>query len=156
MVSKLRELKVFSGTSHPGFTEKICESLGIGVAAARLFRFSDGETGVSIEESVRGADVYVVQSTCHPVNENLVELLIILDVLRRASAYRINVVTPYFGYARQDRKTKAREPITAKLVANLIENAGAHRLASANSRTRQSLAIPSATTVSIPLFFAIP
>ncbi|HAG23089.1 MAG: Ribose-phosphate pyrophosphokinase [Synergistales bacterium 53_16] len=137
MVSKLRELKVFSGTSHPGFTEKICESLGIGVAAARLFRFSDGETGVSIEESVRGADVYVVQSTCHPVNENLVELLIILDVLRRASAYRINVVTPYFGYARQDRKTKAREPITAKLVANLIEKAGAHRLIAADLHAGQ-------------------
>jgi len=137
MVSKLRELKIFSGTSHPDFTEKICESLGIGVAAARLFRFSDGETGVSIEESVRGADVYVVQSTCHPVNENLVELLIILDVLRRASAYRINVVTPYFGYARQDRKTKAREPITAKLVANLIENAGAHRLIAADLHAGQ-------------------
>jgi ribose-phosphate pyrophosphokinase len=137
MVSKLRELKVFSGTSHPDFTEKICESLGIGVAAARLFRFSDGETGVSIEESVRGADVYVIQSTCHPVNENLVELLIILDVLRRASAYRINVVTPYFGYARQDRKTKAREPITAKLVANLIEKAGAHRLIAADLHAGQ-------------------
>lgn len=137
MVSKLREIKVFSGTSHPAFTERICESLGICVASARLFRFSDGETGVSVEESVRGADVYVVQPTCHPVNENLVELLIMLDVLRRASAYRINVVTPYFGYARQDRKTKAREPITAKLVANLIEKAGADRLIAADLHAGQ-------------------
>jgi ribose-phosphate pyrophosphokinase len=137
MASKLREIKVFSGTSHPTFTERICESLGISVASARLFRFSDGETGVSVEESVRGADVFVVQPTCHPVNENLVELLIMLDVLRRASAYRINVVTPYFGYARQDRKTKAREPITAKLVANLIEKAGADRLIAADLHAGQ-------------------
>ncbi|AER66501.1 ribose-phosphate pyrophosphokinase [Thermovirga lienii DSM 17291] len=137
MVSKLREIKIFTGTAHPLFAERVCESLGTKLAAARLFRFSDGEIGVSIEESVRGADVYIIQPTCHPVNENLMELLIMIDVLRRASAYRINVVTPYFGYARQDRKTKAREPITAKLVANLIEKAGADRLIAADLHAGQ-------------------
>lgn len=137
MASKLRELKIFSGTAHPQFTRSICENLGVGVATANLFRFSDGEIGVSVEESVRGADVYVVQPTCDPVNENLMELLVMIDVMRRASAYRVNVVTPYFGYARQDRKTKAREPITAKLVANLIEKAGADRVIAADLHAGQ-------------------
>lgn len=137
MVSKIREMKVFSGSAHPAFAARLCENLGVPQAATKLFRFSDGEIGVSIEESVRGADVYVVQPTCCPVNENLMELLIMVDALRRASAYRINVVTPYFGYARQDRKTRAREPITAKLVSNLIETAGADRLVSADLHAGQ-------------------
>ncbi len=137
MVSKIREMKVFGGSAHPAFAARLCENLGVPQAAMKLFRFSDGEIGVSIEESVRGADVYVVQPTCAPVNENLMELLILVDALRRASAYRINVVTPYFGYARQDRKTRAREPITAKLVSNLIESTGADRLVAADLHAGQ-------------------
>ncbi len=137
MASKLRELKVFSGSAHPEFTRSICENLGVGVATANIFRFSDGEIGLSVEESVRGADVYVIQPTCEPVNENLMELLIMIDAMRRASAYRVNVVTPYFGYARQDRKSKARDPITAKLVANLIEKAGADRVLAADLHAGQ-------------------
>jgi len=121
MVTQLRQMKIFTGSAHPDFTQKVADTLGVPMASSKLFRFSDGEIGLSIEESVRGADVYVIQPTSEPVNENLMELLIMIDALRRASAYRINVVTPYFGYARQDRKTKAREPITSKLVANLIE-----------------------------------
>jgi len=137
VASKLRELKVFSGSAHPEFTRSICENLGVGVATANIFRFSDGEIGLSVEESVRGADVYVVQPTYEPVNENLMELLIMIDAMRRASAYRVNVVTPYFGYARQDRKSKARDPITAKLVANLIEKAGADRVLAADLHAGQ-------------------
>jgi len=137
LASKLRELKVFSGSAHPEFTRSVCENLGVGVATANIFRFSDGEIGLSVEESVRGADVYVVQPTCEPVNENLMELLIMIDAMRRASAYRVNVVTPYFGYARQDRKSKARDPITAKLVANLIEKAGADRVLAADLHAGQ-------------------
>jgi ribose-phosphate pyrophosphokinase len=137
MVSKIREMKVFSGSAHPEFAVRVCENLGVSVAATKLFRFSDGEIGVSIEESVRGADVFVIQPTCAPVNENIMELLIMVDALRRASAYRVNVVTPYFGYARQDRKTRAREPITAKLVCNIIEKSGADRLVSADLHAGQ-------------------
>jgi ribose-phosphate pyrophosphokinase len=113
---------------EPAFAQEVGDHLRVPVAASKIFRFSDGEIGVSIEESVRGADVFVIQPVCSPTNENLMELLIMVDALKRASAYRVNVVTPYFGYARQDRKTKAREPITAKLIANLIQTAGAHRL----------------------------
>ncbi len=137
MVSKVREMKLFSGSAHPEFAARVCENLGVPLAATKLFRFSDGEIGVSIEESVRGADVFVMQPTCSPVNENLMELLIMVDALHRASAYRINVVTPYFGYARQDRKTRAREPITAKLVSNIIEKSGADRLVSADLHAGQ-------------------
>ncbi len=137
MVTQLRQMKIFTGSAHPDFTQKVADTLGVPMASSKLFRFSDGEIGLSIEESVRGADVYVVQPTSEPVNENLMELLIMIDALRRASAYRINVVTPYFGYARQDRKTKAREPITSKLVANLIEKAGADRLVVADLHAGQ-------------------
>ncbi len=137
MGSGSRELKIFSGTAHPEFARRICSELGTGLASAKHFRFSDGEIGLSIEESVRGADVFVVQPLCNPVNENIVELLIMLDALRRASAYRINVVIPYFGYARQDRKTKARDPISAKLISNLISWSGAHRVISADLHAGQ-------------------
>ncbi|QTX31284.1 ribose-phosphate pyrophosphokinase [Aminithiophilus ramosus] len=137
MVSKVREMKVFSGSAHPEFAARVCENLGVSLAATKLFRFSDGEIGVSIEESVRGADVFVIQPTCAPVNENIMELLIMVDALHRASAYRVNVVTPYFGYARQDRKTRAREPITAKLVCNIIEKSGADRLVAADLHAGQ-------------------
>lgn len=137
MSAGVREVKVFSGSAHKQFAEDICASLGIPFSASKLFRFSDGEIGVSIEESVRGSDVYVVQPTCEPANEHLVELLIIIDALKRASAYRINIVMPYFGYARQDRKTRSREPITAKLIANLLETAGANRVISADLHAGQ-------------------
>lgn len=137
MSAGLREVKVFSGSAHKRFAEDICVSLGVPLSVAKLFRFSDGEIGVSIEESVRGADIYVVQPTCEPANEHLVELLIIIDALKRASAYRINLVIPYFGYARQDRKTRSREPITAKLIANLLVKAGADRVISADLHAGQ-------------------
>ena len=137
MSAGLRELKIFSGSAHPQFAENICMNLGIPLSSSKLFRFSDGEIGVSIEESVRGADVFVVQPTCAPANEHLIELLIIVDALRRASAYRINLVMPYFGYARQDRKTRSREPITAKLIANLLQEAGADRVITADLHAGQ-------------------
>ena len=137
MSAGLREVKIFSGSAHKQFAENVCVNLGVPLSASKLFRFSDGEIGVSIEESVRGADVYVVQPTCEPANEHLIELLIIVDALKRASAYRFNLVMPYFGYARQDRKTRSREPITAKLVANLLEKAGADRVISADLHAGQ-------------------
>ena len=137
MSAGLRELKIFSGSAHPQFAENICMNLGIPLSTSKLFRFSDGEIGVSIEESVRGADGFVVQPTCAPANEHLIELLIIVDALKRASAYRINLVMPYFGYARQDRKTRSREPITAKLIANLLQKAGADRVITADLHAGQ-------------------
>jgi ribose-phosphate pyrophosphokinase len=137
MVTRLREMKIFSGSANPKFAEEVAKHLQIPVAASKRFRFSDGEIGISIEESVRGADVYVVQPTCAPVNSNLMELLIMVDALKRASAYRINVVLPYFGYARQDRKTRGREPITSKVVANIIEHTGAHRVITADLHAGQ-------------------
>jgi ribose-phosphate pyrophosphokinase len=121
-------LKVFGGTSNPSLVEAIAESLGIKMGVANIDRFPDGETLIKLEDDVRGRDCFVVQSTCPPVNENLIELLIFIDCLRRASARRITAVIPYFGYARQDRKAEGRTPITAKLVANLISTAGAHRV----------------------------
>lgn len=137
MSAGLREVKVFSGSAHKQFAEDICISLGVPLSASKIFRFSDGEIGVSIEESVRGADIYLVQPTSEPANEHLVELLIIIDALKRASANRINIVMPYFGYARQDRKTRSREPITAKLIANILVKAGADRVISADLHAGQ-------------------
>jgi len=121
-------LCVLSGTSNPELAREVAEILEVELGRINIFRYADGEVGVRIEESVRGADAFVIQSTCPPVNENLVELLVIIDALRRASAARITAVIPYFGYARQDRKTKPREPISAKLVANLLTTAGADRI----------------------------
>ena len=137
MSAGLREVKIFSGCANEQFAKDICMNLGVPLSASKLFRFSDGEIGVSIEESVRGADVYVVQPTCEPANEHLIELLIIVDALKRASAYHVNLVMPYFGYARQDRKTRSREPITAKLIANLLEKAGADRVIAADLHAGQ-------------------
>lgn len=137
MASTSQELKIFSGTASPAFARRICSELGMELSRSKHYRFSDGEIGLSIEESVRGADVFVIQPTCNPVNENLVELLIMIDALKRASAYRINVVIPYFGYARQERKTKPRDPISAKLVANIITVAGADRVISADLHAGQ-------------------
>lgn len=121
-------LKVFSGTSNPQLAEKIANYLGIPLSKGKVSTFPDGEIIVKIEEDIRGADAFVIQSTCDPVNQNLVELLIYIDCLKRASASRITAVIPYFGYARQDRKDEGRVPITAKLVANLISTAGANRV----------------------------
>lgn len=132
-----RDLKIFSGSANEPFAAEICESLGVPLAERKVFRFSDGEVGLALGESVRGADVFVIQPTCNPVNDNLMELLIMVDAMRRASAARINVVIPYFGYARQDRKARSREPITAKLVANLIQQAGVHRVVTADLHASQ-------------------
>lgn len=122
------KLKVFTGNSNPALAQEIADHIGVPLGNARASRFSDGEIQIKLEESVRGADVFVIQSTCYPVNENLMELLVMVDALKRASAKSINCVIPYYGYARQDRKARARDPITAKLVANLIETAGANRV----------------------------
>lgn len=123
-----KSIKVLHCNANKDLAKDIAFNLGIPVGDAQVNTFSNGEIGVSINESIRGADVFVVQSTCAPVNENLMELLIMIDALKRASAGRINAVIPFYGYARQDRKSKSREPITAKLVANLIEAAGADRV----------------------------
>jgi len=121
-------LKIFSGNSNVALAGAVCNYLEIPVGGAKIKRFPDGENFIRVEDDVRGKDCFVVQSTCRPVDENLVELLIYLDCLRRASAKRITAVIPYFGYARQDRKDEGRVPITAKLVANLITTAGADRV----------------------------
>lgn len=123
-----KKLKIFTGNANPQLAQEISDYLGIELGDARVSCFSDGEICVSINESVRGADVFVIQPTCPPANQNVMELLIMIDALRRASARRICAVLPYYGYARQDRKLKARDPITAKLLANLITAAGATRV----------------------------
>ncbi|HVN23540.1 MAG TPA: ribose-phosphate pyrophosphokinase [Syntrophorhabdales bacterium] len=122
------KLKIFSGSANREIAERICQFLGVEHGKAKIGRFSDGEIQVEIEESVRGMDTFLIQSTCPPVNENLMELLIMLDAMKRASAARITVVMPYYGYARQDRKVTPRAPISAKLVADLMEVAGASRI----------------------------
>ncbi len=124
------ELKLFGGTSHPKLALEVCDYIGIEPGQITATRFSDGEIQVEIGENIRGRDVIILQSTCPPVNDNLMELLIIMDAMRRASAKRITVVVPYYGYARQDRKVKPRAPISAKLVADLITAAGATRVIS--------------------------
>lgn len=128
MGSSFKEIKIFTCNANPELAKEIADYLGISVGNSQVIRFSDEEIQVKINESVRGRDVFVVQPTNQPVNEHLMELLITIDALRRASARRITAVIPYYGYARQDRKAKARDPITAKLVANLITTAGARRV----------------------------
>ena len=122
------DLKLFSCNSHPELAQEIAEHMGIELGKATVTQFSDGETSVSIWESVRGKDCFIVQSTCEPVNDNLMELLIMTDALKRASCNSVTAVMPYYGYARQDRKAKARDPITAKLVANMMTAAGIDRV----------------------------
>ena len=133
----IQTIKVFGGTGNPRLANAICEYLGIQLGEARLERFPDGEKFIKLGDDVRGRGCFVIQSTCAPVDENLVELLIYLDCLRRASASRITAVVPYFGYARQDRKAEGRVPITAKLVANLITTAGADRVLSVDLHAQQ-------------------
>lgn len=133
----LNHLKIVSGNSNKELAEAIAKELGIELCVASISKFSDGEINVNFEESVRGCDVFVIQPTCKPVNDNIMELLIMIDALKRASAARIIAVVPYYGYARQDRKSRGREPITAKLVANLIQTAGATRVLTVDLHAQQ-------------------
>ncbi|HOK06165.1 MAG TPA: ribose-phosphate pyrophosphokinase [Syntrophales bacterium] len=126
----LEKIRIFSGNANRDLALKICEKLGVPLGKANVSTFSDGETRVEINENVRGMDVFIIQSTCPPVNVTLMELLIMIDAMKRASAYRITAVMPYYGYARQDRKVAPRAPISAKLVADLITTAGANRVLS--------------------------
>ncbi len=126
----LERIRVFSGNANVPLAQKICQKLGVSLGQANVTTFSDGETRVEINENVRGMDVFIIQSTCTPVNVTLMELLIMIDAMKRASADRITAVVPYYGYARQDRKVAPRAPISAKLVADLITTAGAQRLLS--------------------------
>ena len=141
----MNKLAVFSGNAHPELAKKICDYLKVKLSDALVSRFSEGEVRIKINDNIRGKDVFIVQPTCPPTNENLMELLIMMDALRRASSQRITVVMPYFGYARQDRKDQPRVPITAKLVANLLTIAGANRILTMDLHAGQ-----------IQGFFAIP
>lgn len=122
------KLKIFALNSNKPLAQKIADAVGVPLGKTSVDRFSDGEIRINIEESIRGCDIFIVQSTSAPVNDNLMELLIMIDALRRASAHTINAVIPYYGYARQDRKARSREPITAKLVADMLEKAGCDRV----------------------------
>ncbi|SHF13248.1 ribose-phosphate diphosphokinase [Desulforamulus putei] len=128
MSSGSKRLKIFAGNANPELAREICQYLGVAMGRSHVTRFSDGEIRVKVEESVRGSDAFIIQPTSTPVNEHLMELLIMADALRRASARRITAVIPYYGYARQDRKTRARDPITAKLVANILTASGCRRI----------------------------
>jgi len=128
MIAYGENIKVFCGNSNPVFAETVCKELGITLGDGVVKTFADGEVSVSLNETVRGADVFLINSTCKPVNDHLMELLVMIDACRRASAGRITAVIPYFGYARQDRKAKSRDPISAKLVANMLTAAGADRI----------------------------
>ena len=130
-------MKIFTGRAHPGLAIKICEYLGLPLGRAIMGNFPDGEISCKIDEDVRGRDVFIIQPTCPPVNDNLMELLIMIDSFKRASAERITAVMPYYGYARQDRKDEGRVPITAKLAANLISRAGADRVLAMDLHTAQ-------------------
>ncbi|MCI8525389.1 MAG: ribose-phosphate pyrophosphokinase [Oscillospiraceae bacterium] len=128
MITHGKDVKVFAANANRPFAEGVCRALGIPLGNCTVTTFADGEVSVTINETVRGSDVFIVQPTCKPVNNSLMELLVMIDACRRASAGRITAVIPYFGYARQDRKAKGRDPISAKLVANMITCAGAHRV----------------------------
>ena len=128
MIAFGENIKVFCGNSNPKFAETVCKELGIEMGQGIVKTFADGEVSVSLEETVRNSDVFLINSTCNPVNDHLMELLVMIDACRRASADRITAVIPYFGYARQDRKAKSRDPISAKLVANMLTAAGADRI----------------------------
>jgi len=150
-------MKVFAGNANPVLAREICENLGMPLGSATVNRFPDGETFVQINENIRGCDVYVVQPTCAPANDRIMELLIMIDAMRRASAARITAVIPFFGYARQDRKDKPRVPITAKLVANLLTAAGAHRVLTVDLHAQQIQGffdIPVDHLYASPVFYA--
>ncbi len=155
MITPERSIKVFTGNSNPQLAKDICKAMGIKLGENEVKGFADGEVSCSLYESVRGSDVFVVQSTCKPVNDNLLELLIMIDSCRRASAGRVTAVIPYFGYARQDRKTKSRDPISAKLVANMIAAAGADRILTMDlhaSQIQGFFDIPADNLLSYPVF----
>jgi ribose-phosphate pyrophosphokinase len=137
MFDRASEMKIFSGSAHRGLAEEICRYVGVPLGDAEVSTFPDGETFVKINENVRGRDVFIVQPTCPPTNHNLMELLIMVDAARRASAARITAVIPFFGYARQDRKDQPRVPISAKLVANLLVAAGVHRVLTVDLHAQQ-------------------
>ena len=128
MISHGKDIKVFTGNSNPALAKEICQIIGTKLGESEVKTFADGEVSVSLYETVRGSDVFLINSTCKPVNDSLMELLIMIDACRRASAGRITAVIPYFGYARQDRKAKSRDPISAKLVANMLTAAGADQV----------------------------
>ncbi len=154
MYTSRSNIKIFSCNSNIELAKSIAKSLGLSLGAAEVTKFSDGEISVKIDETIRGADVYIIQSTSYPVNDNLMELLIMIDAMKRASAGRITAVIPYYGYARQDRKTRARDPISAKLVANLITSAGANRVLTMDLHCAQIQGffdIPVDNLVGIPL-----
>ena len=155
MIAHGKDIKIFCGNSNPELAQAICNKLGLPLGSSETKTFSDGESSVSIYETVRGSDVFVIQSTCMPVNDNLMDLLIMIDALKRASAGRVTAVIPYFGYARQDRKTKPRDPISAKLVANLITRAGADRVLTMDLHANQIQGffdIPVDNLLGAPLF----
>ena len=137
MHKSLSHIKIFTGNANPELAKEICDYLGIDLGDSVVSKFSDGEINVEIDESVRGKDVYIVQPTCEPGNEHIMELLIMVDAIRRASARRITAVIPYYGYARQDRKSRGREPITAKLIANLLTKAGCRRVLTMDLHAQQ-------------------
>ncbi len=146
--------KIFAANSHPELAEEISSIIGKPLGDAKVSKFSDGEISVSLGESVRGSDCFIIQSTCSPVNDNLMELLIMIDAMKRASAGRISAVMPYYGYARQDRKAKARDPITAKLVADMLVAAGADRVVTMDLHAAQIqgyFTIPVDHLVGLPL-----
>lgn len=134
---ELSMLRLFTGNAHPELAHKIADYLGVQMGRLTCTRFGDGETKVQVNESARGCDIFLVQPTCAPANDNIMELLIMLDAFRRASARRVTVVMPYYGYARQDKKIKPREPVTARLIADLIQMAGAHRVLTCDLHAEQ-------------------
>ncbi len=136
-MSRGNGLKIISGNAHPEFAQRISDQLNVPLAEVRIFKFSDTETGIALDESVRGSDVFIIQPTCQPANENIMNLLIMADAVKRASAHYVNAVIPYFGYGRQDRKAKPREPITAKLVANILTHGGIDRIITADLHAGQ-------------------
>ena len=155
MVSYGRELKIFTGNSNVALSKSIGQSLSKELGKSECKHFADGECSISVYEPVRGSDVFIVQSTCKPVNDNLMELLVMIDAMKRASAGRITAVIPYFGYARQDRKAKSRDPISAKLVANMITAAGADRVLTMDLHANQIQGffdIPVDNLMGAPLF----
>jgi len=155
MISHKQTIKVFSGNANPQLAADICKAIGTPLGENEVKGFADGEVSCSIYESVRGSDVFIVQPTCKPVNDNLMELLIMIDACRRASAGRVTAVIPYFGYARQDRKTRSRDPISAKLVANMLAAAGADRVLTMDlhaSQIQGFFDIPADNLLSYPIF----
>ena len=155
MISRKSSIKVFSGNGNPQLAADICKAIGTTLGQNEVKGFADGEVSCSIYESVRGSDVFIVQPTCKPVNDNLMELLIMIDACRRASAGRVTAVIPYFGYARQDRKSRSRDPISAKLVANMLAAAGADRVLTMDlhaSQIQGFFDIPADNLLSYPIF----